>query len=223
MRKLVAGIDEAGRGPVLGPLVLAGVLIEEEKTEDLVRIGVKDSKLLTPKRRVDLSRIIEGLALKLLQVEISPEQIDNRIKRGISLNRLEAEKIASLINRLCPDKVYIDCPDTNPDRFAQWLRNHVKPKRIEILAMHHADENIPVVSAASIMAKVRRDQRIRELKEKLGEIGSGYTSDGKTRQYIAHILRENDSSDNMPNFVRKTWKTIKNIRSSINSSNDDST
>jgi ribonuclease HII len=209
LTRLVAGIDEAGRGPVIGPLVLAGVLVTEEKIQDLVDMGARDSKKLTPKKRVELSALIENAATKLAYVEVSPEEIDGRVNRGINLNQLEAEKIAYIINELHPDKVYIDCPDVNPSRFGELLRTLVANKEVEIIAMHYADESVPVVSAASIIAKVRRDLRVHELAERFGNIGSGYPSDPRTQKYIKQILKRRTSPTNMPKCVRSSWKTIR--------------
>jgi ribonuclease HII len=221
LTRLIAGIDEAGRGPVIGPLVIAGVLVQEDQIDSLIKIGVKDSKKLSPKKREELSRLIKKIAVKLLHVEVPAEEIDNRIKKRLTLNRLEAKKIASIINKLHPDKVYIDCPDVNPTRFGEWLRNRVKYKEIEIIAMNYADENIPVVSAASIMAKVRRDQRIKELTEELGEIGSGYPSDPRTRLYVQNVLKRNNPPDERK-FLRSTWKTVKRLSGSTNTGKDNS-
>jgi ribonuclease HII len=222
LTRLIAGIDEAGRGPVIGPLVIAGVLFQEDQVDKLTKIGVKDSKKLSPKRRAELSHLIKKIAVKLLHVEVPAEEIDNRIKKRITLNRLEAKKIASIINRLRPDRVYIDCPDVNPGRFGEWLRNKVKYKEVEIIAMNYADENVPVVSAASIMAKVRRDQRIKELAEELGEIGSGYPSDPRTRLYVQNVLKRNNHMDER-RYLRSSWKTVKSLSGSSNTGKDDST
>nr|MDO8100100.1 ribonuclease HII [Candidatus Njordarchaeota archaeon] len=211
MTKLIAGIDEAGRGPVIGPLVLAGVLLDEKQIDILVKIGVKDSKRLTPKKRMELSQLIEKIAVKLIHVEVQPEEIDKRVKRRITLNQLEARKIASMINKLRPDRVYVDCPDVNPTRFAEQLRNNVKFKEVEIITMHYADQNVPVVSAASIMAKVRRDQRVKELAQELGEIGSGYTSDPRTQLYVQNIFKKNSSSGHTK-YIRSSWKTVKRLK-----------
>jgi ribonuclease HII len=176
-----------------------------------VKIGVKDSKKLTPKKRENLSQLIQKIAVKLIHVEVQPKEIDNRVKRGITLNQIEANKMAQMINKLCPDRVYIDCPDVNPARFTEQLRNIVNSKKVEIVAMHYADESIPVVSAASIMAKVRRDQRVRELSVELGDIGSGYPSDPKTQLYIQEALKRTDSTDRSK-FMRSSWKTVQRLQ-----------
>jgi ribonuclease HII len=212
--KLVAGIDEAGRGPVIGPLVLAGVVVREDQIQNLVDMGARDSKKLTPKRRAELAPIIEDTATRFLYMEVTPEEIDDRINRGITLNQIEAKKIVFMINQLHPDKVYVDCPDVNPERFTQWLRNGVRLKEVEIAALHYADESIPVVSAASIIAKVRRDTRIKELSEKLGEIGSGYPSDPKTKLYLKKVLKRKGRLKQTPLSFRQSWETIKRIKRS---------
>jgi ribonuclease HII len=208
LARFVAGIDEAGRGPVIGPLVLAGVLFPEERLQDLIDMGAKDSKKLTPKRRRELSVLIENAAKKLAYVEVSPEEIDERVDRGITLNHLEAEKMAHIIRDLHPNQVYVDCPDANPTKFTELLQNLVASNDINIIAMHFADESIPIVSAASIIAKVRRDLRVKELAEELGDFGSGYPSDPKTKKYIKRVLRGQRTLENMPTFLRSTWKTI---------------
>jgi ribonuclease HII len=210
--KLIAGIDEAGRGPVIGPLVLAGIAVKEDQIQNLVAIGTRDSKRLSPKRRAELAPILESNAMKLIYMEVTPEEIDDRVNKGISLNQIEAEKIVFIINQLHADKVYIDCPDVNPERFTQWLRNGVKSKEVEIIATHYADENIPVVSAASIIAKVRRDTRLKEISEKIGEIGSGYPSDPRTRLYLEKTLKRKGTVDQVPTSLRLSWKTIKRIK-----------
>ena len=209
MVKVIAGIDEAGRGPVIGPLILAGVAVKEDEIQKLIDAGIKDSKRLTPKKRAELAPIIECDATKLIYMEITPQEIDDRVNRGINLNQLEAEKIVFMIKQLHADKVYVDCPDVNPARFTQWLRNGVKSKEVEIIAVHYADENIPVVSAASIVAKVRRDSRIREISRSLGEIGSGYPSDPRTKLFVKKALSHKDKEKQIPSSLRLSWQTIK--------------
>jgi ribonuclease HII len=212
MVKILAGIDEAGRGPVIGPLVLAGVAMKEDEIQKLIEAGIKDSKRLRPKKRAELAPIIELMAAKLIYMEVTPREIDDRVIRGISLNQLEAEKIVFMIKQLHADKVYVDCPDVNPARFTQWLKNGVNSKEVEIAAMHYADENIPVVSAASIVAKVRRDTRIKEISQSLGEIGSGYPSDPRTKLFVEKAINHKGNEKGILAPLRLTWQTIKRAR-----------
>lgn len=212
MTRVIAGIDEAGRGPVVGPLVLAGVAVKEDQIQKLVDAGIRDSKKIAPKKRAKLVPIIESMAAKLIYMEVTPQEIDDRVNRGVTLNQLEAEKIVFMIKNLQAEIVYVDCPDVNPARFTQWLRNGVNSKNVEIAAVHYADENIPVVSAASIVAKVRRDTRITEISKRLGEIGSGYPSDPRTKLFVEKTLSHRRTREQIPTPVRLSWQTIKRAK-----------
>ena len=202
----IAGIDEAGRGPVIGPLVMAGVKLRKEAEQRLINIGVKDSKLLTHGQR-------ESLFVKILDIVdsykiliISPKEIDKTLKSDTTnLNWLEADYSAKIINELNPDEAILDCPSNNIEAYVNYLKGKVKTKT-EILAEHKADMNYPVVSAASILAKVTRDREIEKIKEKTGKnIGSGYPSDPITQTF----LRQN--YDKYPDIFRKGWASYKKM------------
>ncbi len=203
--KLILGIDEAGRGPVIGPMIMAGVLIESSKEEQLKKLGVKDSKLLTPKKREFLFEKIKALVDDYKIIIIEPLEIDTYVNSDHkNLNDLEAEKSANIIDELDPDIAYIDCPSPNTKRYKDLLLNLIKDDSIEIIAEHKADVKYPVVSAASILAKVTRDRIIEELKKKYGEIGPGYTSNEITQKF----LKEN--FDKHPEIFRKSWISFRN-------------
>ena len=203
----VCGVEEAGRGPVIGPLVLCGVVVDEKDEHRLKRIGAKDSKLLTPKRRESLFSQIERIAARYKIIIVSPQEVDAALMAdSLNLNKLEAQKMAEIINELKPDKVILDCPSTNIKEFTLYLRKHLENKKIEIKAEHKADVNYTVVAAASILAKVTRDREIRRIKEKIGiDFGSGYPSDEKTQRF----LKEN--WDRYPSIFRKTWISYKRV------------
>jgi ribonuclease HII len=201
---LVAGLDEAGRGAVLGPLVIAGVSIDMGKVHLLKSMGVKDSKLLSPKMREKLAGKIEKAADDIVVLKVGPCKIDNYRKQGVNLNRLEAMKFAEIINFLEPDRAYIDAPDVNLGRLEGFLRKMVGGS-VELVVEHKADYRYPVVGAASIIAKVERDGEIGKLKKKYGEIGPGYTSNPVTMQWLRNWLEEN--KDFPDGLVRKTWIT----------------
>jgi len=206
----VAGVDEAGRGCIMGPLVIAGILVEEEAEEELRIIGVRDSKLLSPARREALAPQIIAIARKCSYFELSPRSIDtvvNRKQRLRSLNYMEAMAMAKIIRELEPDVAYLDPSDVLPERFADQILKVLK-KKPKIVSEHNADERYPVVSAASILAKVRRDQIVSELRERYGNFGSGYCHDDRTINFLTHLLR---SGSTLPEFVRSSWKTIRNI------------
>src|SRR3989304_3497023 len=179
---LIAGVDEAGRGCVIGPLVIAGFLIKEENLPVLARLGVKDSKLLSPRKREALSIEILRVAEKHHVVKLAPKEIDSVVESNRKLhklNRLEAHTMAQIINALKPDEVYVDAADVLEDRFKHHIQEDLVIKT-KIISRHKADKIYPVVSAASIMAKVERDMEIAALKSTYGDFGSGYLTDPKT-------------------------------------------
>ena len=157
MGKLIAGVEEAGRGPVLGPMIITGVLIKEDNIEKLVEHGVKDSKLLTPKKRSELFPLIQEISERIIIKIIEPKEIDDRFSNNLNLNDLEAVKMIEIINELTPKKAIIDCPSVNTKKFEEQLRKKVE--NVELIVEHKADYNYPVVSAASIISKVVRDEK----------------------------------------------------------------
>jgi ribonuclease HII len=208
---LVAGVDEAGRGPVIGPLVISGVMFEEADLPKLVELGVKDSKLLTHQKRETLASQIKEMALIHNTVWLSPAEIDRVVesKRKLhKLNRLEAQAMAKVIAILKPDTVYVDASDVFADRFAEHIQENLTFSP-EIVSEHKADLKYPVVGAASIIAKVERDKAISQLQQKYGNLGCGYPSDQKTTKFLEDWVRKFGS---YPDFVRKSWKTAKRIR-----------
>ncbi len=199
----VLGIDEAGRGPVLGPLVMAGVMIEEGREAMLGE--VKDSKLVPHKKRLKLDQHLkENFEHKV--VVTSPQEIDAALNsKDLNLNWLEAHKQAEIINALKPEVAIIDCPSTNPSKFEEYLRNLLDNKSIKLIVEHKADAIYPVCSAASILAKVERENQVDKMKEKYGNTGSGYPADPKTKAFIK------DNWDKCPEIMRTTWNTYKRI------------
>jgi ribonuclease HII len=206
---LVAGIDEAGRGPVIGPMVMAGVSIQEEHLPRLKALGVKDSKQLLPSVREELFPKILMYAESYKIITISPQEIDAALEDTASnLNLLEANTSSLIINFLKPERVYIDLPDKNPDRYKEAISKGLTHKEVQIIAEYKADVNYEIVSAASILAKVTRDRYIGLLKEQCGEdFGSGYTSDPKTQEFI-----RNRWNDENILFFRKRWATWQNMK-----------
>ncbi len=208
---LVAGVDDAGRGSLIGPLVIAGILIDEGDIPRLVQLGVKDSKLLSPGRRETLATEIKRIARKHAVVKLSPAEIDKVVERGrklFRLNRLEAQAMAKVIELLKPDIAYVDASDVLEERFKQHILECL-PFKVEIVSEHKADRKYPVVSAASIIAKVERDREIAELKAKYGDFGCGYPTDPKTLDFLRRCL---EIFKGYPDFVRRSWKPAKKIK-----------
>jgi ribonuclease HII len=208
---LIAGVDEAGRGCVIGPLVVSGVMIRTENLPLLSELGVKDSKLLTPKKREAMYPEILNLTERHLTIKVLPNQIDKVVesaRRLHKLNRLEAQTMALIIEALRPDEVYVDAADTVEHRFGNHIKECLKIKT-KIISKHKADRIFPVVSAASIIAKVERDREITNLRIKYGDFGSGYLTDGKTMVFLKHLLEQDGE---YPDFVRKSWKPAKRAK-----------
>ncbi|MFX1314919.1 MAG: ribonuclease HII [Promethearchaeota archaeon] len=206
--EIVCGIDEAGRGPVLGPMVLCGVCFNRSKLDFLSKIGVKDSKKLSTKKRNELSKMIKDHCYSYKVIIINAKEIDQRKEKRISINRLEEFKIAEIINELKPAVIYIDAADVDEKRFGNSIKKLIEYSPKQIISKHKADDTYPIVSAGSIIAKDIRDNLLEELKEKFGDFGSGYPSDIRTTNFLREWIKKNKKP---PYFARKSWDTTKKI------------
>lgn len=209
---IICGVEEAGRGPVIGPMVMAAVCIEEKDQKRLKAIDVKDSKLLSPKKRELLFDRIKEIVRDYKIIIISPAEIDDVLNgEDLNLNSLEALTSAKLIDSLSPDKAILDCPSNNIPAYTRTVRKFLKNDDVEIIAEHKADLNHIVVGAASILAKVTRDREIEEIKRTLGvDFGSGYPSDPKTVAFLEKNWAKEDV------IFRKSWASYKKLAKSRN-------
>lgn len=204
--RMILGVDEAGRGCVIGPLVICGVLASEETIERFKEIKVRDSKQLSRKKREQLGPEIVSLAEDFMLIRISPVEIDEWL--GVpGLNSLEARKTAEIISHLKPLVAYIDAPGKGARGYARLINSAIHCET-QVIAENFADRNYPVVSAASILAKVHRDKVIRELHIEYGDFGSGYPSDKKTREFLTQYYHREGK---FPDIVRTGWATITRI------------
>lgn len=199
----IIGIDEAGRGSVIGPLVMGAVIMPRKKLRFLKRIGVKDSKKLTNNKRKILSRKIKKIAEFDTRI-ITAQQIDEQRLNKINLNQIETNAMTDLIKSHHPDACCIDCIDVNEIRFHDLIQE-IDPE-MKVITEHKADETYDIVSAASIIAKTTRDRELEIIRQEYGRLGSGYPSDETTINYLKTI-----ENGQYPEFVRKTWTTIENI------------
>lgn len=207
---LICGIDEAGRGPVIGPMVMAGVLIEERDIPKLNAIGVKDSKLLTKEKREELFSKIKSIVKAHKIIIVSPKEIDQALEsENLNLNWLEAHKSAEIINKLKPDKAILDCPSNNIKAYRDYVKNLLKNK-VELVVEHKADVNYLESGAASILAKVTRDREIEKIQKKYGNCGPGYPSNEITQKF----LKEN--WEKYPEIFRKTWSSYRKHKDAKN-------
>ncbi len=185
---------------------MCGIMIDEKSEQKLIKLGVKDSKLLTPEVRESMYEKILKIAAKEKTIIIPADEIDNRGIANLNLNQLEAVKTAQIINALKPDKAIVDCPSNNIKEYTAYLRKLIDNNKIDLICEHKADFKYPVVSAASIIAKVARDREIEKIKKEHNiEFGSGYTSDPRTQDF----LEKNHNDHRLKHIFRHTWDTLK--------------
>jgi len=204
----VAGVDEAGRGCVIGPLVVAGAVFDGEDLPRLTEMGVRDSKVLTPKRRLALVDRIRDLALDVSYFELPPRVIDKVVFRGKPLRRLnylETMAMAKVLRDLEPDTAYVDTCDVDHRRCAEQMIG-VLPFEVDIVCEPRADATYPATGAASILAKVRRDHVVAGLRELHGDFNSGYPSDRKTSEFVEGWFMEHREC---PPWMRASWATVR--------------
>lgn len=204
--RTVVGIDEAGRGAWLGPLVVGAVAVREDELPRVAEVGACDSKRLSPRRREEVYAGLQRFA-RCASVELTPREIDRSVARH-GLNGLEARAFADVVRPFAPAAVRADACDVDPERFARTVARHAGPG-FSVAARHRADATDPLVGAASIVAKVRRDRWIDELAERLGcEIGSGYPSDPSTVAFVRAYTR---SAERLPPWLRASWATTRKV------------
>ena len=203
---IIAGIDEAGRGPCFGPMALGIYAIEKKDENFLKELGVRDSKELLPSKREKLFPQLKSKG-KHKVIILSSVQI-NDLMAQTNLNDIEAMQIAKLIEEVEADVYYIDSPDAVKGKFESRIRKYL-PKdkqKVKIIAENKADSKYLVVGGASILAKVTRDKEIEKLCEKYGDFGSGYPSDPKTKKFLEEYVKKNKA---LPPFSRIFWSTCK--------------
>jgi len=206
---MICGVDEAGRGPVVGPLVVAGVTLENDLK--LVNDNIHDSKKIAPKRREILSKKIKESAVNYEITLISPSDIDN-MRKVMTLNEIELNAFSDIIEKLKPDICYVDAADVNDTRFGNNILSRISFKP-EIISKHKADDIYPVVGAASILAKTKRDEQVKMiakgLKKKLDmPLGSGYPADPVTQKFLRKWVK---TFGKLPPHTRHSWKTAQNL------------
>lgn len=195
-------------------MVIAGITIDKRNEKKLVKLGVKDSKQLSPKRREELAAKIEELTKAAIVLRVQPCIIDSYRAKKINLDKIEAMKMAEIIDMCSGSKVYVDSLTVNPNKFKQLILSYVKDKKIKdkkinLIAENYADRNYPVVAAASIIAKVNRDAAVKEIERKAGyPIGVGYPHDARTIEFVERLIKQSiKQRKKLPPYVRKSWVT----------------
>lgn len=201
----ICGVDDSGKGPIIGPMIIAGVLVDTKDLKKLDIIGVKDSKKLTAKKREELYPQIIKIVKDYKIIKIPPLEIDSAVdSETTNLNWLEGEKMIEVINALKADTSIVDCPSPNTRAFCEFLKSKIKVKT-ELICTNKA-ERFLAVGAASIIAKVTRDAEVAKIQKLFDEdIGSGYPADPTTKKFIAKNWKSH------PEIMRKSWETYKDL------------
>lgn len=205
----ILGIDEAGRGPVIGSMFVGGFLVEEDRTGELEDLGVKDSKKLPDRRRDMMDEKLESIGETFLK-EVTASTIDE-LREVMTLNEIEVQAFSEVIGMSDADRVIVDLPEPNAERFIRKLKDQLPPRfeDVEFVAEHGADDEYPVVSAASILAKSARERHVRELKEKYGfDFKSGYPHDEEVIEFMDQYL---DEYGELPDETRRSWSTAQRV------------
>jgi ribonuclease HII len=196
----ILGLDEAGRGSVLGPLVVGAFLFEGDDPSVLRDAGADDSKALTARRRAEVRNALRALGEGAVHL-VSAAEID-----AGNVNALEEAAFVAFVRRLAPDRVYLDAP-VHPAGIPKLRERLVRTTGVlDWVIEPKADATYPVVGAASIFAKLARDESMHVLGE---ELGSGYPSDPVTREWLRARLATDAP---LPDFVRTRWGTIDALR-----------
>lgn len=199
------GVDEAGKGPVLGSMFAAAVRVADGVS---LPDGIRDSKDLTPERREELAAALrdrEGIETGV--AEVPTERIDDP---GTDMNTLTVEAQADALGAVLHvgDTVVLDAGDVSEDRFADRVSSRLDGVH-DLSAEHGADGAYPIVGAASVVAKVERDAHVRRLAEAFeDDLGSGYPSDGTTRNFLEQYVGEYGE---LPDCARATWGTSRDV------------
>ncbi|KAA9399015.1 ribonuclease HII [Haloarcula sp. CBA1130] len=196
------GVDEAGKGPVLGSMFAAAVRADPVALPD----GVGDSKDIKPERRERLAGEIRESADAVGLAEIPVDRID---ADGTDMNTLTVDAQATALSAVARDGLSgtVDAGDTDAERFGRRVADAVDTD-LTVTAEHGADETNPLVGAASIIAKVARDAHVRELADEYGDVGSGYPSDPTTRAFLADYV---DHHGELPACARRSWSTCDDV------------
>lgn len=209
----ILGIDETGRGAVVGPMIICGALIDEKNLQKLKDLNIRDSKELSPSQREYLDKKLREVLEDFLILDIPAKKIDE-LRPTKNLNRIELENFAKVIKTLKPDKAIIDGTEVNTEKIKNDILKELGGFKPDIIVENYADRKYPIVGAASILAKVVRDKSIGELEKKTGKtIGKGYPSDERTIKFLKDLLKE---KKDFPDFVRKSWATSLRLKEKKN-------
>ncbi len=203
MARWLIGADEAGRGSLVGEMIVAVAAVPEELIEDLIEVGVKDSKRLTPQSRAKLYKYLSS-KIPFSVEPVKPEDIDRENLTVLTENALTraASRVFQMVGG--PSNV----SRVVVDKYGRVLKLRIFLRKIgyhgPIIVEEKADDKYIEVSAASIIAKYVRDSRLRVLSYMYGVEGTGYPSDERTVEWVLRVLAEG----RRPRIIRYSWGTL---------------
>ena len=208
------GVDEAGRGPAIGPMVVCALSIPIEDRGILTEMGVDDSKNLPRQKREsihsEIIKISESRGWKIGVINCDAERIDLWMESG-TLNSLEVLAFSDAIEEVAENSleysIFLDACDVDAERFGRNVSSSLTNKGVDwkIFSKHRMDSDDVVTGAASIIAKVNRDWAMDKLSQELGiDLGSGYPSDPKSKTAIEDLCRK----ALLPGCLRRKWKNV---------------
>ena len=198
------GVDEAGKGPVLGSMFVAAVRAPREALPD----GIDDSKRLTPARREGLaSRLRAEDRVEIGIAEVTPARIDAGNMNDLTVGG-HARALAEVAR---PGDVGVcDAGDVDAERFARRVADATDVD-VSVTAEHGADASDSLVGAASVLAKSAREGHVAALEDRYGDlasVGSGYPSDPTTRSFLAAYV---ETTGDLPACARRSWSTCDDV------------
>ena len=201
---LILGIDEAGRGPVIGPMTIGGAVIDSARLNELEALKLRDSKKIARNVRTEIFGSLGNFLDGSRVISFEPEELRQ------NLTQIELNAIVDLIEEFKPGEVYIDAPvpPSAIPAFVELIRKRVSYENLKIVAKNKADDIFPIVSAASILAKVTRDNAVEALWKVHGDFGWGYPAEPKTENFLRSCY---ESTGSFPDCVRLRWGTVQRI------------
>ena len=209
---IVAGIDEAGRGPVIGPMVMCALACAKEQEPELKAAGVKDSKLVSPALRNKLAKLLDETCVFHVEI-LSAKEITKEMQNKVSLNDVEgncaAKCLAQLYEKKAFEIAYVDSPDPVPSTYGKRIARTFKMPDVKVICENKADFKYVVVGAASIIAKEIRENEVKRIQDLVGvNFGSGYPSDPVTKKFVL----EHANDPKVTEHIRWEWSTVKSLK-----------
>ena len=197
------GVDEAGRGSLVGELFIVAFVMRDEDERLLIDMGVRDSKKLSPSRRAELYKVLRAWPFEVRSIK--PQDIDSHNINELELNAV-LDALRALALKLGEEfryaRITVDKFGNIEERLSRILSN-IGFKGSLVVEVN-ADERYVEVSAASIIAKHLRDRRLQVLRSMYGVEGSGYPGDPRTLRWLEGVLK----SGLRPPIVRYSWATL---------------